>query len=193
MNRFLFSILLLSILLSSCTLTAQETTTTSTVTSPTSTISLPETPPPSATPTVTPTPIPTLEPSRVGGLEGVPDPKVTNPDLFDLTRPDAPIPQFVNAMRMAGREVTAEEVAEKIAFIDRKANGSPLVDKNGNQFVVGVYNLDPDPTKTGETLEGPISLLIATQNEKAEWEWNEATLGYYWRMNGKAIGVYVNH
>ncbi len=157
------------------------------VASPTPTVPPTATPPPSPTPTATPTPIPTLEPSLVGGLEGVPDPRVTNPELFDLTRPDAPIPQFVNAMQMAGIEVTTEEVAERIAFIDRKADGSPLVDKNGNQFVVGVYNLDPDPTKTGETLEGPIPLFIAKQDGKGRWEWRKILL----KDDGIEVGAYL--
>jgi hypothetical protein len=50
---------------------------------------------PTATPTATPTPIPTIQ---VGDLS-VPDPRVTNPELFDLRNPDAPIPQFVNALQ----------------------------------------------------------------------------------------------
>ncbi len=49
-------------------------------------------------PTATPTPLPTLQ---VGDLT-VPDPRATNPELFDLQKPDAPAPQFVNAMKMAG-------------------------------------------------------------------------------------------
>lgn len=57
---------------------------------------------PSATPTVVHTPtatltlIPTLPPEQAG----VPDPRATDPELFDLRNPDAPIPQFVNAMQM---------------------------------------------------------------------------------------------
>jgi hypothetical protein len=47
----------------------------------------------------------------------VPDPRVTNPELFDLRKPDAPMPQFVNAMRMAGIEIMAEQVAQEITLI----------------------------------------------------------------------------
>ena len=65
---------------------------------------------PTAIPTATPTPIPTIQ---VGDLS-VPDPRATNPELFDLRNPDAPIPQFVNAMKMAGIEITAEQVAQGI-------------------------------------------------------------------------------
>jgi hypothetical protein len=87
---------------------------------------------PTATPTATPTPIPTIQ---VGNLS-VPDPRITNPKLFDLRNPDAPIPQFVNAMKMAGIEITAEQVAQGITY-------EALKDKDGNPFVVAVYNLDP--------------------------------------------------
>jgi hypothetical protein len=73
----------------------------------------------------------------VGDLS-VPDPRVTNPELFDLRNPDAPIPQFVNALRMAGIEITAEQVAQGITY-------EALKDKDGNHFVVAVYNLAPFP------------------------------------------------
>ena len=120
---------------------------------------------PTATPTATPTPIPTIQ---VGSLS-VPDPRVTNPELFDLRNPDAPIPQFVNAMKMAGIEITAEQVAQGIAY-------EALKDKDGNPFVVAVYNLDPYPNQTGEPLEGRIPLLIAKKTKNEKWSWTEAYL-----------------
>ncbi len=46
----------------------------------------------------------------------MPDPRATNPELFDLRNPDAPIPQFVNAMKMAGIEITAEQVVQGITY-----------------------------------------------------------------------------
>ncbi|MGB9845823.1 MAG: endo-1,4-beta-xylanase [Methanothermobacter tenebrarum] len=67
----------------------------------------------------------------------MPDPRVTNPELFDLTNPNAPIPQFVNTLRNAGIEVAGEQVVEGITY-------QVLKDKDGNHFVVGVYNLDPN-------------------------------------------------
>ncbi|MGQ9733359.1 MAG: hypothetical protein ACUVX8_19040, partial [Candidatus Zipacnadales bacterium] len=78
----------------------------------------PETPTPTATPTPTPTPTatPTLPSEQVGGLQGVPDPRVTAPELFDLHQSDAPIPQFVYTMRMAGIEVSGEEVAARMEY-----------------------------------------------------------------------------
>jgi hypothetical protein len=70
----------------------------------------------------------------VGSLS-VPDPRATNPELFDLRNPDAPIPQFVNAMKMAGIEITAEQVVQGITY-------EALKDTEGNLFVVAVCNLD---------------------------------------------------
>ena len=59
----------------------------------------------------------------------MPDPRVTNPELFDLRKPDAPIPQFVNAMKMAGIEITAEQVAQGITY-------EALKGKNGNYLLL---------------------------------------------------------
>jgi hypothetical protein len=140
---------------------------------------------PTATPTVTPTPIPTIQ---VGNLS-VPDPRVTNPELFDLRNPDAPIPQFVNAMKMAGIEITAEQVAQGITY-------KALKDKDGNPFVVAVYNLDPSlfPKKYID-LAVPIPLLIAKKGERG-WEWKENQLTYSRNSVGTdAVGWYMlqNH
>jgi hypothetical protein len=101
----------------------------------------------------------------VGNLS-VPDPRVTNPELFDLRKPDAPIPQFVNAMRMAGIEITAEQVAQGITY-------EALKDKDGNPFVVAVYNLAPSlfPEQYRD-LAGPIPLMIAEKGEDGEWRWS---------------------
>jgi len=96
----------------------------------------------------------------------VPDPRVTNPELFDLRNPNAPIPQFVNAMKMAGIEITAEHVAQGITY-------EALKDKDGNPLVVAVYNLAPAlfPEKYRD-LAGPIPLIIAQKGENG-WKWRK--------------------
>lgn len=96
----------------------------------------------------------------------VPNPRATNPELFDLTNPDAPIPQFVNGMKEAEIEITTEQVASTIDY-------QVLNDKDGKPFIIGSYNLDPNPNQTGETLEGPVPLFIAEQDENGEWRWRE--------------------
>lgn len=88
----------------------------------------------------------------------VPDPRISNPDLFDFKNPKAPISQFVNAMKMAGIEVAQEEVTQSITYQQFK-------NKDGNPFIVATFNLDPNPSKKGETLEGRIPLLIWTKEE----------------------------
>jgi hypothetical protein len=133
---------------------------------------------PTATPTATPTPIPTIQ---VGNLS-LPDPRVTNPELFDLRNPNAPIPQFVNAMKMAGIEITAEQVASGMRF-------QTLKDINGELFVVGVIDLDPNPQKQGETLEGPIPLLIADRADQGLWNWSSITLRSLADRAGVQVGV----
>jgi GH35 family endo-1,4-beta-xylanase len=113
----------------------------------------------------------------VGDLS-VPDPRVTNPELFDLRNPNAPIPQFVNAMRMAGIEITAEQVAQGITY-------EVLKDKDGNPFVVAVYNLDPPlfPEQYRD-LAGSIPLLIAKKGEGG-WIWETI----YYPDLGKNLGI----
>ena len=125
------------------------------------------TPTPTITPTSTSTSIPTLE-----GLSiPVPDPRITNPELFDLQKPDAPIPQFVNAMKMAGIEITAEQVIDGITFQE-------LRDKAGNLFMVVVYNFNRNSSKQGETFDGPIVLVIAKQDVNKEWVWSDTLRAY---------------
>jgi hypothetical protein len=104
MKRTLIVLLLANLILSACAPVSAPTPTTApsatplptATTTPISTATPTSTPTP--TPTATPTPIPTIQ---VGSLS-VPDPRVTNPELFDLRNPDAPIPQFVNAMQEVG-------------------------------------------------------------------------------------------
>jgi hypothetical protein len=108
MKRTLIVFLLVNLILSACAPVSAPTPIPAPSTTPLPTATATPTSTPTATPTATPTPIPTIQ---VGNLS-VPDPRVTNPELFDLRNPDAPIPQFVNAMKMAGIEITAEQVAK---------------------------------------------------------------------------------
>ena len=133
---------------------------------------------PTIIPTLTPTSIPTI---NVQGLI-IPDPKVTTPGLFDIGNTNAPIPQFVNAMRMTGIEVTPEEVLQGLTYQE-------LEDKDGNPFVVAYFNLNPDPKRKGEALEGPIPLLIATKSEAGEWQWQKMVVDTSFRLVGKETRV----
>ena len=79
------------------------------------------------------------------------------------------IDQFVNAMSSAGIEVMADQVNQGLIIQELK-------DKDGNPFLVATYNLDPDPTKQGETLEGLIPFAIAPKNNNGEWKWKKILL-----------------
>jgi hypothetical protein len=188
MKRTLLVFLLVNLILSACAPVSAPTSTPApsatplptATTTPTSTATPTSTP--TAVPTATPMPIPTIQ---VGNLS-VPDPRVTNPELFDLRNPDAPIPQFVNAMKMAGIEITAEQVAQGITY-------EALKGKGGNPFVVAVYNLASSlfPEKYRD-LAGPIPLLIAKQGERG-WEWKKLELDTTFQLAGiKNIGALMD-
>lgn len=113
---------------------------------------------PTIPPTATPTPIPTIQ---VGNLT-VPDPRYTNPELFDFTNPDAPISQFINALRMIGTDIEPSQVAEELTY--QATNG----------VLVATYYLDPDPDQHGETLEGSIPLFIG-ERAKDRWRYINIT------------------
>lgn len=60
----------------------------------------------------TPSPIPMM---LVGGQQ-IPDPHFSNPGLFDLEKANAPIPQLVHALHMAGVEVTAQDIYNGLIY-----------------------------------------------------------------------------
>jgi hypothetical protein len=113
-----------------------------------------------ATPTATPTPIPTLPPEQVGGLEGVPDPRYSNPEFFDLNAPEAPIPQFVRAMGMVGLQVNPEEIVDNLEF--RQITGV-----DGNEYVIARYTVS-DSDQTPYTVA-----FIGERQKNGEWEWRQ--------------------
>ncbi|MGB9845762.1 MAG: endo-1,4-beta-xylanase, partial [Methanothermobacter tenebrarum] len=127
-----------------------------------------------------PTPIPTIQ---VGDLS-VPDPRATNPELFDLTNPNAPIPQFVNAMRMAGIEITAEQVVQGIMF-------QTLKDISGKSFVIVTFHIDPDPHMQNEILEGDIPLALGVNEGDRRWQWSSATLRRLSELGGFTFGAFL--
>ncbi|MGB9753479.1 endo-1,4-beta-xylanase [Roseiflexus castenholzii] len=179
MKRTIIALLLVNLVLSACVPASTPMPTPAPTATPLPTATATPTSTPTATPTATPTPIPTIQ---VGNLS-VPDPRVTNPELFNLSKPDAPIPQFVNAMRMAGIEITAEQVVQGIRF-------QALKDINGKLFVAGVFDLDPNPQKQGEALEGPVPLLIADEADHGLWTtWSPTILRNMADKAGIQIGV----
>jgi len=169
MKRTLIVFLLINLIVSACAPASAPTPTptpsatplpTATAT-PTPTNTATPTSMPTATPTSTTTPIPTIQ---VDGLS-IPDPRVTNLELFDLTK-NSPIVEYANAFKLNSVDVLAGLHPEI-----EKPEGMP-------EFV------------TIRTSDG-VALMMATKNEKGEWVWQKATPGIYWKFQGKYFGVYL--
>ncbi|MGC9423841.1 endo-1,4-beta-xylanase [Vibrio sp.] len=116
---------------------------------PTATAAPTSTATPTATPT--PTPVPTIQ---VGSLS-VPDPRVTNPELFDLRNPSSPIVQFAHAFG-----VKPEEVGDLTPKVLTGIDGKPFV-----------VLTTADLPQTANFDESGIPLLIAEQGKDGEWIW----------------------
>lgn len=76
---------------------------------------------------------------QVGNLS-VPDPRYSNLELFDLSKPDAPIPEFVSAMKIAGVELSLEQVVKGMTF-------DAMEDVRGRQLVVAVASFPTMPLR----------------------------------------------
>ncbi|MGB9845832.1 MAG: endo-1,4-beta-xylanase, partial [Methanothermobacter tenebrarum] len=92
--------------------------------------------------------------------------------------PDAPIPQFVNAMKMAGIEVAGEQVIRNITFEARQmVRRDTGINVMTETVVFGVYYVPAE--QFGDEyvdLAGPYPLLIARKIETRGWTWKENTL-----------------
>lgn len=82
-------------------------------------------------------------------------------------------------MKMAGIEVEGDQVAQRLRF-------EVVTEVDGKQYVVGVYDLDPDPCAQSETLEGPIPLVIGEIKEERRGEkWQRAFYPHF----AKPLGI----
>jgi hypothetical protein len=129
-----------------------------------------ETPMPTSTGIPTEIPSPTVVFIDVNGLK-VPDPKASNPELFDLTSPDSPIVQFANAYG-----VKPEDIGDLTTL--------PVTGTDGKQFVVLTTG---DLSATTDFDESGTPLLMALQGENGEWTWTEATL----KLLGEKVGIKI--
>ncbi|MGB9845833.1 MAG: hypothetical protein ACPLF9_08760, partial [Methanothermobacter tenebrarum] len=102
------------------------------------------------------------------------DPRVTNPELFDLANSDAPIPQFVNAMNAKGLNLDPQRVLENIRF-----------ESNGKYVYVRTSG-------TGNEFSDGICLIMAKLLLPEGWKWGIAKAGEYWQSFGKYVGLYMN-
>jgi hypothetical protein len=160
MKRTLIVLLLVNLMLSACAPVSAPTSTPAPSTTPLPTATATPTSTPTPTPTATPTPIPTIQ---VGNLS-VPDPRVTNPELFDLRNPDAPIPQFVNAMQARGINIDPQTVITELGKNYETRQGP-----DGKTYILTTYTVE------GENGARYSMGLIAEQDERGEWRWKETT------------------
>lgn len=167
----IITVLLVVIILASCAPAAKVVPTETTI--PTSTVT-----PIPPTPTITPTPIPTID------IEGqnIPDPRFSNPELFNLEKPNAPIPQFVHALSSAGVEVSAKAVNAGLVYKAIKA-------KNGD---TAILLMTTDFTETSYD-EGGIPLFVYMKNAKTgEYAWSITYLKDVASLHGILTGAVIN-
>ena len=156
MKRTLLVFLLVNLMLSACAPVSAPTPTPAPSVTPLPTATATPTSTPTATPTATPTPISTIQ---VGDLS-VPDPRVTNPELFDLRNPDAPIPQFADAMQEVGITVDPQTITTELGKNYEIRQGP-----DGKTYILTTYTVEG---KNGARYSMG---LIAEQDERGEWRW----------------------
>jgi GH35 family endo-1,4-beta-xylanase len=130
------------------------------------------------TPTVTPTPIPTI----LVGIKEIPDPRFSNPELFDLEKANARIPQLTHAFHMTGIEVSAQQINDGLIY-------KPVSAKNGDSDVLVVTSDIPATSYD----EGNIPLFIYMPNaDTNEYSWSSAYLKDVSGLHDILMGSVVN-
>ncbi len=133
-------------------------------------------------PTNTPSPTPSLIPMMLVGDQQIPDPHFSNPGLFDLEKENAPIPQLVHALHMAGVEVTAQEINTGLIY-------KPVKAKNGEDDVVVITSDNPSTTYD----EGNIPLFIYMPNQETkQYSWSSAYLKDVAGLHNILMGVVID-
>ena len=137
-----------------------------------------------------PTPIPLTIPSQtrvpyptvtqmptiqVGDIQ-VPDPKASNPALFNLNNTDSPIVQFAKAFEISPADVQLQ--------------GPQLLTSRGEKQFIVFTTLDLPNTKDID--ETGIPLIIAIKNDKDEWIWSGSSLKEMCGLNGLKCGSTIS-
>lgn len=144
------------------------------------------TPAPTATMTAVPTISPSITPSPIPmmsvGDQQIPDPHFSNPGLFDLEKENAPIPQLVHALHMAGVDVTAQDISAGLIY-------KLVTAKNGDADVVVITSDIPGTSFD----EGNIPLFIYMVNEYTKnYSWTSAYLKDVASLHDILMGSVVN-
>jgi GH35 family endo-1,4-beta-xylanase len=87
----------------------------------------------------------------------VPDPRITNPELFNLENPTAPIPHFVAEMEKVGIKLNPQDVVNNLEF--RQIEGP-----NGEQIVIAGYT-------TTDSNNTPYTVAFIAQKQENGWRW----------------------
>jgi len=112
----------------------------------------------------------------------IPDPRFSIPELFDLEKPNAPIPKFVRALNSAGVEVSARAVNDGLVYKAIKA-------KNGDIAILLVTTDFPETPYD----EGGIPLFVYMKNRKTgDYVWNVAYLKDIASLHDILIGAVIN-
>jgi GH35 family endo-1,4-beta-xylanase len=97
----------------------------------------------SSEPEPTPTPLPTLSAELTGGIEGIPDPRITNPEIFYVDKKmvsgklyTSPIVDYATAKNMSQN---TEQISTGIKY-------ESYLDSSGQMFLVGYYSQDGQKT-----------------------------------------------
>lgn len=128
--------------------------------------------------TITPTPIPTID---IDG-QNIPDPRFSNPELFNLEKSNAPIPQFVHALSSAGVEVSAKAVNEGLVY-------KAIKSKNGDMAILLMTTDLPETPYN----EGSIPIFVYMKDSKTtEYAWRVAYLKDIASLHNILIGAVIN-
>lgn len=126
------------------------------------------------------TPIP-LEPTLTETATAIPS-KTPIPPLEKQSITQENVTQFASAMQKAGIDITAEQILQQGIQIQT------VTGVDGKKYEIAFANLDPDPSKQGEPLEGNYPLMI--KNNSGEWE--HTTFKNIGDIVGVSFGTSVN-
>jgi hypothetical protein len=83
-------------------------------------------------------------------------------------------------MQLAGVQVDSNQILQGLLIKEKTG-------KDGKKFEIATTDLNPDPKKQGEDLEGNYPLMI-----KTEKGWEEATLKNIAQKSGMEFGAFLN-
>jgi hypothetical protein len=112
----------------------------------------------------------------------VPDPRVTNPELFDLRNPNAPIPQFADAMQEIGININPQTVITELGKNYETRQGP-----DGKTYILTTYTVE---NQNGARYSMG---LIAEKDERGEWIWRNLVISKAFALYGKETSTTAEH